>query len=159
MAGAGACASKPAKTDQLGTALNATSSVHLQQGRSCAPDGREANDLDAAQRKMRRPYVSPWMKQKCDLASGGIDSGEVGSLVAIASMACPPEILEVCLTAMLSGDDVLEVEGFERRQPVRQVTVFTAPSRALANLLTQRLGHLIRARIAAGARPLAAARQ
>lgn len=94
------------------------------------------------------------MEQRSEFARAGIDPGEIGSLVAVTSMARPREVVEVRLTTMLAGDDMLQMERLERRQPIWEVAVFAAPSSALTNLLAQRFGHLIRARTAAGARPL-----
>jgi hypothetical protein len=105
---------------------------------------------------MRGPYVSSWMEQRSDLARAVIDSREVRSLISIAAVASPGEIIKFRGTTVLTGNDVLEVERFEWRQPIRKVTVLAAPAGAVADLLAESLSHLIRARTVAGARPLGA---
>ena len=93
------------------------------------------------------------MKQQNNFLGVGVDAGEVRAFMAVAAMTGPCEVLEDGFAAMLAGDDVLEVERFERRCPIRQVTVLAAPARTLANLLANRLAHLSRARPASVARP------
>ncbi len=94
------------------------------------------------------------MKQQNDLLGVRIDASEVRAFVTVTAMTGPGEVLEDGLAAMLAGDDVLEVEWLKRRRPIRQVAVLAAPARALANLLTNRLAHLLsRARPASAARP------
>src|SRR5437879_8080572 len=63
---------------------------------------------------MHRPDVPSWMEQRGDFTRAGIDSGEIGSLVAVTSMARPCEVVEVRLATMLAGDDMLQVERLER---------------------------------------------
>lgn len=68
-------------------------------------------------------------------------------------MTGPGEVAEFGLSTMLTGHDVFEMKWLERREPVREVAVFAAPSSTLANLLTQGgVAHLTRARTASGAR-------
>lgn len=95
------------------------------------------------------------MEQGSDLPCTRIDAAEIRPFVSVAAMACPSEIVEHGLSAMLAGNDVFEMKGFEWREPVREVAVFTAQASTLANLQTEGgLAHLTRARTASGARLL-----
>jgi hypothetical protein len=81
-----------------------------------------------------------------------VDATEIRPFVSVAAVTCPGEIAEFGLSAMLTGHDVFEMKGLERREPVREVTVFAAPTSALSSLLTQGgVAHLTRARTASGA--------
>jgi hypothetical protein len=93
------------------------------------------------------------MEQRSDLARAVIDSREIRSLLAIAAVASPGEIVKFRGTTMLTCNDMLEVERFEWRQPIWEVTVLAAPAGAVADLLAESLGHFIRARTVAGAPP------
>ena len=63
---------------------------------------------------MRRPDRAARVEQRSDLLSGGVDASEIRAFMAIAAMASPSEILKNGLAAMLTGNDVLEVEGLQR---------------------------------------------
>lgn len=106
---------------------------------------------------MRSPNCAPWMKQWHDFLGVGISTGEIGAFVTVAAVACLSKIFEERLSSMLTSKDVLEMEGLERRQVVRQVAVFAAPARTLADLLSKCLAHLIRGRIGSAAQPSGAA--
>ena len=80
------------------------------------PSGRrQSHELAPAQHELQRPDVPSWMEQRGDFARAGIDSGEIGSLVVVISMARPREVVEVRLATMLAGDDMLQMERLERR--------------------------------------------
>lgn len=75
------------------------------------------------------------MEEGSNLPCGGVDAAKIRPLVPIAAVTGPSEIIQRGFPAVLVGDDMLEVKGFERRKPVREVTVFAAPAGPLANLL------------------------
>jgi hypothetical protein len=103
---------EPTQAEKLCASLEPTRSIHLEK-RDRRPSGRrQSQELAPAQHEM---HVPSWMKQRGDFARAGIDSGEMGSLVAVTSMARPREVVEVRLATMLAGDDMLQMERLERR--------------------------------------------
>jgi hypothetical protein len=106
---------EPTQADKLCASLEPTRSIHLEKRDRRPPGGRQPHELAPAQHEMHRPDVPSWMEQRDDFARAGIDSGEIGSLVAVTSMACPCEVVDVRLATMLAGDDMLQVERLERR--------------------------------------------
>jgi len=111
----GALELEPSQADKLCASLEPTRSIHLEKRDRRPSGGRQSHELAPAQHEMHRPDVPPWMKQRGDFARAGIDSGEIGSLVAVTSMARPREVVEVRLATMLAGDDMLQMERLERR--------------------------------------------
>ena len=106
---------EPTQADKLCASLEPTRSIHLQKRDRRPSGGGQSYELAPAQHEMHRPDVPSWMEQRGDFARAGIDSGEIGSLVAVTSMARPPEVVEVRLATMLAGDDMLQMERLERR--------------------------------------------
>lgn len=72
-----------------------------------------------------RPVVSAWMEQTNNLAGVWIDPSDVGPLETIAMDASKREILVIRCAAMLTGDDVIDLErgGVELG---RQLAVFAS---------------------------------
>jgi len=106
---------EPTQADKLCASLEPTRSIHLEK-RDRRPSGRrQSHELAPAQHELQRPDVPSWMEQRGDFARAGIDSGEIGSLVVVISMARPREVVEVRLATMLAGDDMLQMERLERR--------------------------------------------
>jgi hypothetical protein len=60
---------------------------------------------------MSSPDQAAGMKQRDDLFRGGIDSGEIWTLVTVAAMTRPGKIVEHRLAPVLTGDNVLKVKG------------------------------------------------
>jgi hypothetical protein len=86
---------------------------------------------------MRRPDgATRWNKGVISWLFG-VYATEIRPFVSVAAVTCPGEIAEFGLSSMLTRHDVFEMKGLERREPVRKVAVFAAPSGTLANLLTQ----------------------
>lgn len=148
--------SKPAALDQGCTPLQASRCVHLQERDRRSASGGAPHQLHAAQLEVPTPSVPTWVEQRDHLPRLGIYAAEIGALVVITSMACPCKVLENSLTAVLAGDDVLEMEGLERWPPVRQMAIFAALASPLSSFLAWRRAHLIRA-VASGVRLLGAA--
>ena len=44
---------------------------------------------------------------------------QIRPFVSVAAVTCPGEIAEFGISAMLTGHDVFEMKGLERREPVR----------------------------------------
>ena len=72
-----------------------------------------------------RPVVSAWMEQTNNLAGVWIDPCDVGPLETIAMDASKREILVIRCAAMLTGDDVIDLER-GRVELGRQLAVFAS---------------------------------
>ena len=74
-------------------------------------------------------------------SSVGIDRAQVGSFEQIALLATPRQILGVICPTVLSGDDVIEMEGGEGQIPLVNSAVFAAEAGLASNSLAGRLIH------------------
>ena len=70
-------------------------------------------NLTNSQREMVRPGIFAGMKQRDDFIRFGIDAAEVRSLVGVAAIASQAKILEIVITSVLLGNNVLDVKGKE----------------------------------------------
>ena len=127
----------------------------MQQHNGRPPVWSYPGKLYAAQDEMRRPDGAARMEQRSDLLAAWVDATEIRPFVSVAAVTGPGEIAELGLSTMLTGDDVFEMKGLERREPVREVAVFAALAGAFANLLAPGFVHLTRALPASDARPSA----
>ena len=57
-----------------------------------------------------------------------VDATEIRSFVSVAAVTGPGKIAEFGLSTVLTGHDVFEVKGLERREPIREAAVFAAPT-------------------------------
>jgi len=93
---------------------------HLDGG---STDGGEADGERAVPAKVLGPAVGPWMKEAGHLSGNGVDAGDVWTLVAVASATGQGEIVQVVIAAVLSRQDVLDVEA-EASNGLRKDAVF-----------------------------------
>jgi hypothetical protein len=82
------------------------------------------------------PYQAAMMKQRDDLFRDGIDSGDIWASVTVAAMTRPRKIVELRLTPVQTGGNVLKAQGFKRRQRIQETAILTAPTGTLTDLLT-----------------------
>lgn len=75
---------------------------------------------------MVAPIILPRMKNAHQFPGLRVSAGEVGSLVEIAVRASQREVVECAFAAMLSRDDVLDMEWRIRFVVHSQATVFAA---------------------------------
>ena len=81
------------------------------------------------------------MEEAADFAAVGVNAGEVRPFVQIAVRAGEGEVFFGGDAAVLSRDDVLEME-WQHAAFLRKPAVFAAATRALAGQLPERCGHL-----------------
>ena len=85
--------------------------VHRQQVDRGPPDRRSSDDNGSDVSKVRRPLVATGIEKKNDLSRNRtIDCREIGSLPSITRNARIREILYGSKSAVLSGDNVLDLE-------------------------------------------------
>lgn len=87
------------------------------------------------------PFLLAWMEQRRDFTADGIDPGQIRAFVEIAIDAGEAEVLQIVPAAVLSGDDVLDMEGGQRGVLLMEFAVFATGLRALANEVPQTLVH------------------
>ena len=85
--------------------------VHCQQLRGGAADRRATDKRRALPREMIRPEIPTWMEQRNKLPALGIEASNVRPLVEIATATGQRQIVGFTLTAMLTGDDMLDVKA------------------------------------------------
>ena len=80
-----------------------------------AYDSRHADDVDTVPLEVVTPLVVPWMEESRYFVRFGIDARQVRAFMEIAVDTRESEVVGVVRTAMLPGDDVLDVERGKRR--------------------------------------------
>lgn len=81
------------------------------------------------------------MVQLYYLLSLGIDTCKARTFVKIAIDACQGEIAWLVFTAMFSGNDVLDLQGCQRRIFLPQLAILAAKVRSLSHELPDRFIH------------------
>jgi hypothetical protein len=56
------------------------------------------------------PLLSPWVKQRCNLAGQRIDSRDIRPLVLIAMQATPRQVVEDGWAAVLLSNNVIDLK-------------------------------------------------
>ena len=84
--------------------------VNQQQRNRNAGDRRPRAKSRTVLDKVLRPAISPGMEQANDFAAVWIKSGNIWSLEAVAMNAGEGQIVERCRSAMLSRDNVIDLE-------------------------------------------------
>jgi hypothetical protein len=82
------------------------------------------------------PVVLARMKQRNNLASFGIPASDVGAFALIAVQAGKCQIVSAGCSAVLPGDDMVDVKGTHVRE-CRQVAIFTPPIGPLPDVTDQ----------------------
>jgi len=82
------------------------------------------------------PSVPSRMEEPRHFPGIGIKAGEVCAFVKIAIVAGPRQIRQIVRAAMLSGNNVLHLEGMKGVVLLTQPTVLAPIFRALPNYLT-----------------------
>ena len=55
------------------------------------------------------PALPPWIEESDQFAGARVESGEIRTFELIAAVAGKREVVELVITAMLAGDDVLHL--------------------------------------------------
>jgi len=83
--------------------------VHVQYTDRGTADGRFTNDVDAVPLKVIPPPMTPWVEQCGHLVCFGIYTRQIGAFTKITVDTRESEIVDMIGTAVLLGDDVLNV--------------------------------------------------
>ncbi len=116
-------------------------SVHVEHPDRCSSCPRQPNDLDAAPEEVVGPPLSARIEQFRNLVGFWIDSSEIAALVKVAVDTCQGKILVFVRSAMLSGNDVLDLQSSYWRLLFRKLTVLATKLRTLTDLLARTLIH------------------
>ena len=94
------------------------------------------HDFCALKHEMVRPHVGAGMKERDDFVRLEVQAGEIGPLVRIAPITRQGQLVRMVSSAMLFGDDVLNVKGDIGSGLLRHATILAcvagAPSDKLA---------------------------
>lgn len=114
--------------------------VHLEDGDRRPADPRPADEARTFPAEVAAPSVPPWVVQTHDLARLGIDARQVRALEAIAVKARHRQVLGESRTAVLPGDDVVDLE---RRggDVLGLLAILATPLRSLPDEPLQRRVH------------------
>jgi hypothetical protein len=93
----------------------------------CATDGRNPLDMNAPKQKVLGPPVAPGVEEGHKLTTDGVHAREVRALAKIAAVAGQRKVINVIASAVLLGDDMLDV--------VRQLAVLLAQQAILATMI------------------------
>src|SRR5579859_7130513 len=77
----------------------------------CAPDRGFRYQVRAIPFKVIRPPVVPRIEQRNDPVGFRISAGNIGTLAAVAITARQRQVVQIGLTAVLPGYDVVNMEG------------------------------------------------
>jgi hypothetical protein len=79
----------------------------------CSPLGRQTDDpcKVVTPDEMLAPSVAPWMKERNDLTTHGIDRVRLGVLMIVAALTGECQIVQALVSPSLRRDDVLDGEG------------------------------------------------
>jgi len=121
--------------------LDAPRSIHLEQPYSRASGLGQSNQLVICLTEVPVPMISTGVKEANYILRVRINRGEVGALVAIASIARQGEIFRIVVAAMLNGKDVFDVKKNVRNRVLRHATILAPVSGALAHHCTDKRGH------------------
>ena len=88
--------------------------IHREQPGGGSADGGLAGDASRDSLEVFRPNILARMEEAAHFTSVWVDAGEVRALVQIAARTGEGEILQDGCSTVLSGDDVLHMEGHQR---------------------------------------------
>jgi hypothetical protein len=92
-------------------------------------------------RKVFRPAVTARVKKDHDLAGQRVDPGKVWALVGIAELAGEGKVMELVPTAVLAGDDVLDVKSQPPPARFARAAILAAIAGPLPDLFARGLIH------------------
>ena len=84
--------------------------VKIKHSNRRSSDGREAEDEQSRPRKMGLPNVPSRMKECCEGLCLGVKPGQIAGFFEIALRTGEREAIEFIASAVLAGDDVLDLE-------------------------------------------------
>ena len=92
------------------------------------------------------------MKERNRASGVGIDTGEVWTLVQVAPVTGERKVRRGVITAMLLGNDILDMEGSKGDRNLWKLAVFAAPTGSLTNQFSKGVVHQVTLRLASAAR-------
>src|SRR5437763_1284238 len=99
--------------------------IDLQQVNGRSACRRAADEDRSMPAEVARPFHSAWMEERHEPSRDRIDGRQVSALVEIAPATGQGQIGGGRRTAMLAGDDVLELKWLDKRVCLRQTAVLT----------------------------------
>jgi hypothetical protein len=120
---------KETSFQQLRSQLNAIPEVGGEHGHGRAAAARSTDNDGIGDAEVTPPPLAPQVEQGCQFARYWVDAREIRSLVAIAMMARKRKIIGMVATAMLPGNDVLDVKPEERFVFLMEAAIFAAMAR------------------------------
>ena len=118
----------------------ATRVVDSQNGNRRPADRSQPEKFRSIPLEVFRPRVFSRVEEADDLSGGAVNARDVWPFSLVTSQAGICQVFEDCRTAMLLGDDVVDLEG-DSMEDLRQEAVFTQAVRPVAHLLFEGLVH------------------
>lgn len=115
--------------------------IHVEHGHGGSAGSRAADKYRTDPSEVAAPALPAWMEERDHVAVKRVAAAKIRALLEVAPVAAPAAVLGQIRTAVLPGDDVLDVEGRYRYRPIRKVTVFAAAAGPFSNDLAERLSH------------------
>lgn len=115
----------------------------------CTAGGSESDDDRFPLFKVVVPFVGPWIKQRHDGSGLAVNARQIRAFAQVTPRATQSEVGKLRETAVLLGDDMIDLETCERQGRLRQAAVFAAVSGPMPHLYSQLLVHqteVVRAR-------------
>jgi len=106
---------KPSPLHRFGSAFQSPWRIHPEETHSSAADSAQSDNPASNNNEMLRPLVATGMEQGDDGFGFSVYSGKVRTLVIIAAVAGPSEVVMFGGTSVLESRDVLEVKRLQRR--------------------------------------------
>lgn len=85
--------------------------IELQERCGCSTLSRQRFDTWTDQAKMTAPLLSAWIKKKGNSPSFGIEGCDIWTFEMVAVETGPSEVFQYCQTAMLLGDNMIDLMG------------------------------------------------
>jgi hypothetical protein len=126
--------------NQQTTHGNGVGAVYLQQMNRCASGGRLSEKSSAIPGEMLVPLLPAWMKQRNNLTGVRVDPRQIRPFVAVAVAARESQVFQHGRTAVLLGDNVVEVER-QLSERFREATILAAVTGPDADVFVNRFFH------------------
>jgi hypothetical protein len=122
---------------QLKAELHALGVIDVKHSNGSPADHREADENGTAPLKVAVPALAARVEEPHDPVRDWISTAQVWPLVEVAAVAAPAAVLRSIGAAVLSCDDMLDMETRRRSSGIRKVAVFAAPTGPLADDLAK----------------------
>ena len=96
---------------QHGTQSHPSVFIHIEHANCGAANGRQTNDSRLRQAEVLFPDVVAWVKQRNDLPGLRVNPRQIRTFMCIAPVAGQGQVGRSVATAVLAGNDMLDVES------------------------------------------------